>query len=69
MLVIIGNISYICLQKAEEESSDEEGYEQVWDKQNRDVPPAPPPKKRFAPEQFNMLKVLGKGSFGKVSQF
>lgn len=51
---------------ADEEGSDEEGYEQVWEKENRDRPPPPPPKKRFSPDMFNMLKVLGKGSFGKV---
>jgi len=53
--------------KPDDEDTDEEGYEQVWEKENRDRPPlAPPPKVRFSADMFNMLKVLGKGSFGKV---
>lgn len=53
----------------EDDSSDDENpyeYEQVWDKENRDRPPAPPVTVKFTPDQFQMLKVLGKGSFGKV---
>ncbi|KAH3820557.1 hypothetical protein DPMN_122301 [Dreissena polymorpha] len=58
---------FVVLQKGNENGqSDDEGYEQVWERENRDKPPPPAPKKKYAPEQFNMLKVLGKGSFGKV---
>ncbi|KAK3581241.1 hypothetical protein CHS0354_032961 [Potamilus streckersoni] len=50
--------------------SESESYEQIWERENAPLQPPsrppPAPRRKFKPEDFQMLKVLGKGSFGKV---
>ncbi|KAK3794161.1 hypothetical protein RRG08_062405 [Elysia crispata] len=56
-------------EEEDEDSDDDSSYQQVWDVNEvpTSLPVAPLPRTRkFRPEEFNFLKVLGKGSFGKV---
>ena len=58
-------------EEEDEDSDDDSSYQQVWDVNEvpTSLPVAPLPRTRkFRPEEFNFLKVLGKGSFGKVGE-
>ncbi|BFZ10506.1 hypothetical protein BsWGS_13544 [Bradybaena similaris] len=60
-----GNNTLLDDEDEDEENEDDRNYQEVWGTDN--VPHAPPVEMRkFKPEDFNFLKVLGKGSFGKV---
>lgn len=47
--------------------SDDDQYQQMWDDTNASsIERAPIVMRKFTPDDFSFLKVLGKGSFGKV---
>ncbi|XP_041349974.1 protein kinase C delta type-like isoform X2 [Gigantopelta aegis] len=54
----------------DDQDSDDESYMMVWEKPGAPLdgptPVVVPPRKKFTPDDFILIKVLGKGSFGKV---
>ena len=62
----------ISAQDDQDQDSDDESYMMVWEKPGAPIdgppPPLVPPRKIFTIEDFTLIKVLGKGSFGKVTK-
>ena len=56
-------------QDEQSDESDDESYQQMWDDTNiSSAKPAPVVMRKYTPDEFTFLKVLGKGSFGKVCE-